>query len=176
MTPPPEPKMFADLKKDLSVQIGKLNWIRTVAFIVAFGVAVFVYLDIKSAIGAQVDIINEAKNSNQTLIFLMFRSPALGVIATTVLYTAARVTISSLDQSMRFVKRKFGVDFLEALFQKLEPKFQDKVEIKSVMQAFEIWNKNVESAFSSIKTERGSDAYAKSVKAISEKLPGTKES
>jgi hypothetical protein len=131
----------------------------TLAFTLVLGFTI--YIDIKRSLVYQLNLLDNSVHPNQVLAYLVFRSSALGVIATTILYFGARLTIASFDQSVRFTKRKLGTMFLNYLYVEHKDQIKQEVSLGEIMTSFEIWNKTVESAFSNIKTERGDNMLGK---------------
>jgi hypothetical protein len=75
------------------------------------------------------------------LIFLIFRTTAIGTIGGFIIFFFFKLAKSCFDQATRFIKRRHGAQFLEHISQK-------ETDLDKEMRAFFIWNLNVESAFS----------------------------
>lgn len=164
-------KILEVLQKYLNYSIQRLYLQGTMALFITLIVGILMYTDIKLAMTWQLKMIDDAKNPTHVLAYLIFRSSALGVIATTILYFGARICISSFDQAVRFVKRKMGTVFLEYLYEYYKAKLKDqKVTLTQIMTFFEVWNKTVESAFSNIKTDKGDNLLIQNLKELSKEI------
>lgn len=132
--------------------------IMSLTIMLAFGI----YFDIKNSLIAQLESINTSPSPTQTVTYLIFRSTALGAIATTILVFGTKLSISCFDQSMRFTKRNMATYFLNFLYKQHNEHLGDNVTIDQIMNAFENWNGNVGSAFTNSPEEKNSRITEKS--------------
>jgi hypothetical protein len=130
----------------------------------------WIFYDIKSHLTEQLTLLDHSIHPIQYLTFLIFRSSALGVIATTILLFGAKITVASFDQEVRFMKRKLGTMFLEFLYDQYKDNLKGDVTLPQLMGAFETWNKTVESAFSSVKIDKASHPVGK----VADEITGKK--
>lgn len=132
-------------------------------FAVAITLGILLYLDIRDVTLKHVfDYLTPTDTSvlfqesvYPRLIYLIVRSSALGVIATTVIVFCVKTAVACFDQSARFLKRRNGALFLKYLFDSFsKDKLEEQVKIEDIRKFFESWNQNVESAFSSVKVSK----------------------
>jgi hypothetical protein len=145
--------VLKELKQYLVDNISKLKNQGYWALAITTILAVIIYIDIKTSLADHLKQINDAKNATQAVSYLIFRSAALGTIATTILIFGTKIAISNFDQSMRFTKRKMGLFFLQFLYKQHKQQLNENVSLDQLMASFEIWSKNVESAFSNVKVQ-----------------------
>lgn len=168
MTETEASEVMERLESYLDDKIRNLNRQGTAALVLTFLIGAGLFYDIKVSLLEQLALLETSTKPNQVLAYLIFRSSALGVIATTILYFGARMTVASYDQAMRFTKRKLGTVFLGYLYKQHKTQLEnDPVTLIQIMGSFEIWNKTVESAFSNIKTERGDNLLSEKLKELS---------
>jgi uncharacterized protein (DUF433 family) len=134
-----------------------------ILFIVAITLGILLYLDIRSVTLMHVHeflmpntgATEFTESVYPRLIYLIVRSTALGVIATTVIVFCVRTAVACFDQSARFLKRRNGALFLKYLFDDFaHGRLEDHVKMEDIRRFFESWNQNVESAFSHVKVEK----------------------
>jgi hypothetical protein len=136
------------LRRLLKMNIALLRIVAVISLALSIGFAAYVYWDIKNLLDPQIKLLKEAPNPGHTLAYLIYRITTLSAIAGFILYIGFKITFACYDQSLRFTKRRMGTAFLMYV----QKKYHD-ISIDQLMSAFEAWNKTVESAFSSVKTD-----------------------
>jgi len=163
-----------ELKKYLNDNVSELRrqgyWLLITTLILSGGVLLFTFIQFYQGINSLIG----TNNPNQTLAWLIFRSSALTVAATTIIFYGSKFALASFDQSTRFVKRRMGTLFLEFLYAHHEMQLAEKITMEQLMKYFEIWNKTIESAFSVVKVEKAPD-LTESLKQIVEIAGKVKE-
>lgn len=98
---------------------------------------------------------------NARLFYLAFRTTGLSALLTTLLYFIFKLSISFFDIGERTRKRINASKYLQFLYKKHGRSITKETTITELMNAFEIWNKTVESAFSDKKTVENNENKSK---------------
>ncbi|GAB3720590.1 hypothetical protein [Flavobacterium koreense] len=146
-------RIIEELKIYIDDNISELKRNGIIILIVTILIALGIYIHIVLSLKSQLLEIKASSNPTQTVTYLIFRSTALGAIATTILILGSKITISSFDQAMRFTKRKMATYFLHFLYKQHKDQLLKEVNLDQIMNSFDHWNRNVASAFSNVNIE-----------------------
>ncbi len=120
--------------------------------VLVFGVFIF------KAFHSTIELSEKLKDTPQSgyntallAILYVLRTSLLGTLVISCLVYSLKLTKSSFDQGVRFLKRKHATKFLRYLLNHEQYK---KENINIIMIAFEHWNSNIQSAFSDITAEK----------------------
>lgn len=144
-----------DILISLETKSEHLNVGGVLLLLVSICLAIALFWEIKNTTERHIDHFTGNASNYTLLIYLIVRSSALSVIATTVLIFTVKTAIACFDQSARFAKRRNGALFLKYLYNKFDKdKLDDKDTVGQIIKFFEAWNQNIESAFTTVKVDK----------------------
>ncbi len=147
------------LNNQIKNNVTKMSVLGIVMITICIASTGAIFLDIKYSIDNHLqifgnNILKQTKYPTQAVAVLIFRYTSLAAIASTIMIASLRMAIACFDQSVRFTKRQLSNNFLDLLYRIHLPQMTGKITLPQLMDAVEMWTKNVESAFSKVTTEK----------------------